>query len=47
MFKPNFSEVINFDKKKLKTIETREKNALPTKETIEQEEKTQAAKTSE
>nr|XP_020456437.1 thymosin beta-4 [Monopterus albus] len=35
--KPDVSEVTNFDKSKLKKIETQEKNPLPSKETIEQE----------
>ncbi|XP_013875505.1 thymosin beta-12 [Austrofundulus limnaeus] len=35
--KPDVSEVANFDKTKLKKTETKEKNPLPTKETIEQE----------
>uniref|UniRef100_A0A3Q3JSB8 Thymosin beta n=1 Tax=Monopterus albus TaxID=43700 RepID=A0A3Q3JSB8_MONAL len=34
--KPDVSEVTNFDKSKLKKIETQEKNPLPSKE-IEQE----------
>ncbi|XP_077399512.1 thymosin beta-12 [Vanacampus margaritifer] len=35
--KPDISEVTSFDKNKLKKTETKEKNILPTKETIEQE----------
>lgn len=35
--KPDISEVTKFDKSKLKQTETKEKNPLPTKETIEQE----------
>jgi len=35
--KPDISEVTKFDKNKLKKTETKEKNPLPTKETIEQE----------
>lgn len=35
--KPDVSEVTKFDKGKLKTVETQEKNTLPTKDTIEQE----------
>ena len=35
--KPDVSEVASFDKSKLKKTETKEKNPLPTKETIEQE----------
>ncbi|XP_042303152.1 uncharacterized protein LOC121920178 isoform X2 [Sceloporus undulatus] len=35
--KPDFAEIETFDKTKLKKTETREKNPLPTKETIEQE----------
>jgi hypothetical protein len=35
--KPDISEVQKFDKSKLKKTETKEKNTLPTKETIEQE----------
>jgi len=35
--KPDVSEVTKFDKGKLKTVETEEKNTLPTKDTIEQE----------
>ncbi|KAL6470205.1 hypothetical protein MHYP_G00213240 [Metynnis hypsauchen] len=35
--KPNMMEITSFDKTKLKKTETREKNPLPTKETIEQE----------
>ena len=31
------SELAGFDKEKLKTVTTNEKNSLPTKETIEQE----------
>ncbi|XP_077780677.1 uncharacterized protein LOC114591306 isoform X1 [Podarcis muralis] len=37
--KPDFAEIETFDKTKLKKTETREKNPLPTKETIEQEKK--------
>jgi len=35
--KPDLEEVTKFDKTKLKKTETKEKNPLPTKETIEQE----------
>lgn len=35
--KPDVSEVQKFDKSKLKKTDTKEKNTLPTKETIEQE----------
>ncbi|XP_068560939.1 thymosin beta-4 [Cebidichthys violaceus] len=35
--KPDVTEVTQFDKSKLKPVETAEKNTLPTKETIEQE----------
>jgi len=35
--KPDLEEVNKFDKSKLKKTETKEKNTLPTKETIEQE----------
>ncbi|XP_043093594.1 thymosin beta-b [Puntigrus tetrazona] len=35
--KPDISEISQFDKTKLKKTETKEKNTLPTKETIEQE----------
>ncbi|KAI2668475.1 Thymosin beta-11 [Labeo rohita] len=35
--KPNLEEVTSFDKSKLKKTETKEKNPLPSKETIEQE----------
>jgi len=35
--KPDISEVSTFDKGKLKKVEVKEKNTLPTKETIEQE----------
>merc|ERR1712189_126230 len=35
--KPDVAEVEKFDKSKLKKTETKEKNPLPTKETIEQE----------
>ncbi|OPJ88154.1 thymosin beta-12 [Patagioenas fasciata monilis] len=38
--KPDFAEIETFDKTKLKKTETREKNPLPTKETIEQEKQT-------
>ncbi|KAG7283092.1 hypothetical protein CRUP_033038 [Coryphaenoides rupestris] len=37
--KPDMTEVSRFDKTKLKKTETKEKNPLPTKETIEQERK--------
>ncbi|KAG7331419.1 hypothetical protein KOW79_005388 [Hemibagrus wyckioides] len=37
--KPNLEEVTSFDKTKLKKTETKEKNSLPSKETIEQEKK--------
>ncbi|RLW02850.1 hypothetical protein DV515_00006905 [Chloebia gouldiae] len=32
--KPDFAEIETFDKTKLKKTETREKNPLPTKETL-------------
>ncbi|XP_041914301.1 thymosin beta-b-like [Alosa sapidissima] len=35
--KPDISEVVQFDKSKLKKTETLEKNTLPTKDTIQQE----------
>ncbi|KAG8515961.1 Thymosin beta-4 [Galemys pyrenaicus] len=35
--KPDMAEIEKFDKSKLKTTETQEKNPLPSKETIEQE----------
>uniref|UniRef100_UPI00398F0BE2 thymosin beta-11-like isoform X2 n=1 Tax=Pristiophorus japonicus TaxID=55135 RepID=UPI00398F0BE2 len=41
--KPNLCEIIQFDKKKLKKIETKEKNPLPTKETIEEEKRQESA----
>ncbi|XP_056117855.1 thymosin beta isoform X1 [Rhinichthys klamathensis goyatoka] len=37
--KPDLTEIARFDKTKLKKTETKEKNPLPTKETIEQERK--------
>ncbi|XP_028977020.1 thymosin beta [Esox lucius] len=37
--KPNMREISSFDKTKLKKTETRVKNQLPTKETIDQERK--------
>ncbi|TRY88825.1 hypothetical protein DNTS_015033 [Danionella cerebrum] len=37
--KPDLTEIAKFDKTKLKKTETKEKNPLPTKETIEQERK--------
>ncbi|XP_072295909.1 thymosin beta [Eucyclogobius newberryi] len=37
--KPDMTEIASFDKTKLKKTETKEKNPLPTKETIEQERK--------
>lgn len=37
--KPDLQEVTKFDKTKLKHAETKEKNTLPTKETIDQEKK--------
>ncbi|XP_078241834.1 LOW QUALITY PROTEIN: thymosin beta-12 [Pogona vitticeps] len=37
--RPDFAEIETFDKTKLKKNETRGKNPLPTKETIEQEKK--------
>uniref|UniRef100_A0A8C6ATE7 Thymosin beta-10 n=1 Tax=Monodon monoceros TaxID=40151 RepID=A0A8C6ATE7_MONMO len=33
--KPDMAEIAGFNKAKLKTMETQEKNTLPTKETIE------------
>ncbi|PCK06009.1 MAG: thymosin beta-4 [Alteromonadaceae bacterium] len=47
MFKPDLSEVEKFDKNKLKKIETKEKNVLPTKEVIEEEKKEQLEKRGE
>uniref|UniRef100_A0A8C0I296 Thymosin beta-4 n=4 Tax=Cetacea TaxID=9721 RepID=A0A8C0I296_BALMU len=35
--KPDMAEIEKFDKSKLKKTETREKNPLPSQETIEQE----------
>ncbi|XP_054947166.1 thymosin beta-10-like [Physeter macrocephalus] len=35
--KPDMVEIAGFDKAKLKTMETQEKNTLPTKETTEHE----------
>jgi len=40
--RPDISELLKFDKSKLKKAETKEKNPLPTKEIIEQEKKEQA-----
>ncbi|XP_058626375.1 thymosin beta-b [Onychostoma macrolepis] len=40
--KPDINEISQFDKTKLKKIETKEKNTLPTKETIEQEKQCEA-----
>ncbi|XP_023791782.1 thymosin beta-4-like isoform X1 [Cyanistes caeruleus] len=40
--KPDFAEIETFDKTKLKKTETREKNPLPTKETIEQEKQSES-----
>ncbi|XP_042573524.1 thymosin beta-b [Cyprinus carpio] len=40
--KPDISEISQFDKTKLKKTETKEKNTLPTKETIEQEKQCEA-----
>ncbi|XP_063309346.1 thymosin beta-10 [Pelobates fuscus] len=37
--KPDLGEIDKFDKSKLRKTETKEKNTLPTKETIEQEKK--------
>ncbi|CAL8306833.1 unnamed protein product [Arctogadus glacialis] len=37
--KPDMTAISSFDKTKLKKTETKEKNPLPTKETIEQERK--------
>ncbi|KAJ7997336.1 hypothetical protein DPEC_G00227930 [Dallia pectoralis] len=37
--KPNMKEISGFDKTKLKKTETKVKNQLPTKETIDQERK--------
>uniref|UniRef100_A0AAZ3RMH2 Thymosin beta n=1 Tax=Oncorhynchus tshawytscha TaxID=74940 RepID=A0AAZ3RMH2_ONCTS len=37
--KPNMREISSFDKTKLKKTETRVKNPLPTKETIDEERK--------
>ncbi|XP_033877693.1 thymosin beta-12-like [Acipenser ruthenus] len=41
--KPDLAEIEGFDKAKLKKTETKEKNPLPTKETIEQEKKGESA----
>ncbi|KAL7885942.1 hypothetical protein AOLI_G00062370 [Acnodon oligacanthus] len=41
--KPDLTEIARFDKTKLKKTETKEKNPLPTKETIEQERKGDAS----
>ncbi|XP_041121373.1 thymosin beta-10-like [Polyodon spathula] len=41
--KPDLGEIEGFDKAKLKKTETKEKNPLPTKETIEQEKKEESA----
>ncbi|XP_062909437.1 thymosin beta-11-like [Mobula hypostoma] len=41
--KPNLCEIIQFDKKKLKKTETKEKNPLPTKETIEEEKRQESS----
>uniref|UniRef100_A0A4W3HDV3 Thymosin beta n=2 Tax=Callorhinchus milii TaxID=7868 RepID=A0A4W3HDV3_CALMI len=41
--KPNLVEIKGFDRTKLKKIETKEKNPLPTKETIEQEKRQESA----
>lgn len=35
--KPNLSEIAGFDKAKLKKVETKEENPLPTKEQVEAE----------
>ncbi|XP_026060727.1 thymosin beta-b-like [Carassius auratus] len=40
--KPDIAEISQFDKTKLKKTETKEKNTLPTKETIEQEKQCEA-----
>ncbi|XP_032861826.1 uncharacterized protein LOC104366358 isoform X1 [Tyto alba] len=40
--KPDFAEIETFDRTKLKKTETREKNPLPTKETIEQEKQSES-----
>jgi hypothetical protein len=42
--KPDISEVEQFDKSKLKKVDTVVKNPLPTTETIEQEKKTEDSK---
>nr|AAY18885.1 thymosin [synthetic construct] len=39
--KPDMGEIASFDKAKLKKTETQEKNTLPTKETIEQEKRSE------
>ncbi|XP_020825152.1 thymosin beta-10 [Phascolarctos cinereus] len=39
--KPDLGEIASFDKAKLKKTETQEKNTLPTKETIEQEKRSE------
>ncbi|XP_061090742.1 thymosin beta [Conger conger] len=39
--KPDLTEIASFDKTKLKKTETKVKNPLPTKETIEQERKSE------
>ncbi|XP_078070347.1 thymosin beta-10 [Mustelus asterias] len=40
--KPDFKEVASFDKSKLKKTDTKVKNTLPTKETIDQEKKVES-----
>ncbi|XP_057641450.1 thymosin beta-10-like [Chionomys nivalis] len=42
--KPDMGEIASFDKAKLKKTETQEKNTLPTKETIEQEKRSEFPK---
>ncbi|XP_040343432.1 thymosin beta-10-like [Herpailurus yagouaroundi] len=39
--KPDMGEIASLDKTKLKKTETQEKNTLPTKETIEQEKRSE------
>ncbi|KAL6084944.1 hypothetical protein STEG23_001947 [Scotinomys teguina] len=39
--KPDMGEIASFDKAKLKKTETQEKNTLPTKETVEQEKRSE------
>ncbi|KAL0994765.1 hypothetical protein UPYG_G00126890 [Umbra pygmaea] len=41
--KPNMGEISSFDKTKLRKTETKVKNQLPTKETIDQERKRESS----